>query len=141
MHHYVENQKKMQQRASSGAGRAETSPQRVAVAAGGSKPKQLSLEPCTVRCPGMSGVIPQLQCIRCLCLFHHECLGLPPNLMFNKYLCTVNKAFVKLCIIMHFRTKLDGEFYIFIAEMHRTRSYSRENGWNTSKADDDAKTE
>lgn len=45
--------------------------------------------PCSIRCPGMEGAVPNLNCSRCLCLFHAECLGLPPNLAFNKYLCSV----------------------------------------------------
>ncbi|XP_065362708.1 uncharacterized protein LOC135956224 isoform X2 [Calliphora vicina] len=33
-------------------------------------------EPCTVACAKAQGQIPQLQCTKCLCLHHHECVGL-----------------------------------------------------------------
>ncbi|XP_018799888.1 PREDICTED: uncharacterized protein LOC108975670 isoform X1 [Bactrocera latifrons] len=34
------------------------------------------LEPCTIKCSRATGHIPQLKCVKCLCLFHHECVGL-----------------------------------------------------------------
>lgn len=33
-------------------------------------------EPCTIMCNLAMGMIPQLQCVKCLCLYHHECVGL-----------------------------------------------------------------
>ena len=45
--------------------------------------------PCSIRCPGMTGEIPKLQCERCLCLYHAECLGFPPNLNAANFLCSV----------------------------------------------------
>ncbi|XP_036338685.1 uncharacterized protein LOC118748406 isoform X1 [Rhagoletis pomonella] len=35
-----------------------------------------TLEPCTIKCSRASGQVPQLKCFKCLCLFHHECVGL-----------------------------------------------------------------
>ncbi|XP_054728535.1 uncharacterized protein LOC129237676 isoform X1 [Anastrepha obliqua] len=35
-----------------------------------------TLEPCTIKCPRAPGQVPQLKCVKCLCLFHHECVGL-----------------------------------------------------------------
>ncbi|XP_055692771.1 uncharacterized protein LOC129795479 isoform X1 [Lutzomyia longipalpis] len=32
-------------------------------------------EPCTIQCVLAMGTIPQLQCRKCLCLYHHECVG------------------------------------------------------------------
>ena len=48
------------------------------------------LLPCSIRCPAMAGEIPTLQCKRCLCLYHPECLALPPNLNFTNFLCAVS---------------------------------------------------
>ncbi|XP_055380360.1 uncharacterized protein LOC129611309 isoform X1 [Condylostylus longicornis] len=36
-------------------------------------------EPCTIQCVLAMGLIPQLQCVKCLCSFHHECVGLDRN--------------------------------------------------------------
>lgn len=36
-------------------------------------------KPCTYDCPLANGKLPQLQCRKCLCLFHHECVGLNPG--------------------------------------------------------------
>ncbi|XP_004536142.1 uncharacterized protein LOC101450454 isoform X2 [Ceratitis capitata] len=33
-------------------------------------------EPCTAKCTRATGQVPQLKCVKCLCLFHHECVGL-----------------------------------------------------------------
>ncbi|XP_055854754.1 uncharacterized protein LOC129918310 isoform X1 [Episyrphus balteatus] len=33
-------------------------------------------QPCTIQCAAAMGLIPHLQCIKCLCLYHHECVGL-----------------------------------------------------------------
>ncbi|XP_067635355.1 uncharacterized protein [Eurosta solidaginis] len=35
-----------------------------------------TLDPCTINCSSAPGQVPQLKCIKCLCLFHHECVGL-----------------------------------------------------------------
>ncbi|XP_011183228.1 uncharacterized protein Fbxo41_0 isoform X2 [Zeugodacus cucurbitae] len=35
-----------------------------------------TLEPCTIKCSRATGLVPQLKCVKCLCLFHHECVGL-----------------------------------------------------------------
>jgi len=47
------------------------------------------LQPCSIRCPGMSGDIPTLQCRRCLCLYHPQCLGLP-NQNYKNFFCAVS---------------------------------------------------
>ncbi|CAL8078976.1 unnamed protein product [Orchesella dallaii] len=83
MQKYVENQKKMAQKnleqaAADDAGEGASPAQR---------PKKQERIPCSIRCPGMTGEIPNLQCFICLCLFHAECLGLPPNLTYNNFIC------------------------------------------------------
>jgi hypothetical protein len=55
---------------------------------GGYNQNSEQLLPCSIRCAGMTGEIPTLQCKRCLCLYHPECLGLPPNLNFKNFLCS-----------------------------------------------------
>ncbi|XP_060530269.1 uncharacterized protein LOC132704344 [Cylas formicarius] len=37
-------------------------------------------QPCSIRCEGVQGLVPTLQCRLCLCLYHHECVGLTPHL-------------------------------------------------------------
>ncbi|XP_055902614.1 uncharacterized protein LOC129938845 isoform X1 [Eupeodes corollae] len=39
-------------------------------------PAAASSQPCTIQCAAAMGLIPHLQCIKCLCLYHHECVGL-----------------------------------------------------------------
>ncbi|KAF5299600.1 hypothetical protein FQA39_LY11515 [Lamprigera yunnana] len=43
--------------------------------------------PCSIRCQGVSGIIPTLQCRICLCLYHYECVGLPPHSTIEGYVC------------------------------------------------------
>ncbi|XP_069688830.1 uncharacterized protein [Periplaneta americana] len=38
--------------------------------------KKTTNEPCSIRCVGVMGLIPSLQCRVCLCLYHPECVGL-----------------------------------------------------------------
>ncbi|XP_021918907.1 uncharacterized protein LOC110829490 isoform X2 [Zootermopsis nevadensis] len=38
--------------------------------------KKSNNEPCSIRCVGVMGLIPSLQCRVCLCLYHPECVGL-----------------------------------------------------------------
>ncbi|PSN55005.1 hypothetical protein C0J52_02318 [Blattella germanica] len=45
---------------------------------GGAKKKTTPSEPCSIRCVGVVGLIPSLQCRLCLCLYHPECVGLGP---------------------------------------------------------------
>ncbi|ODM98753.1 Immunoglobulin A1 protease autotransporter [Orchesella cincta] len=81
MQKYVEHQKKMAQKnvdqATAGDADGATT----------TRPKKQERIPCSIRCPGMTGEIPNLQCSICLCLFHAECLGLPPNLTYNNFVC------------------------------------------------------
>ncbi|XP_049825722.1 uncharacterized protein LOC109595867 isoform X2 [Aethina tumida] len=43
-------------------------------------------QPCSIRCPGVPGMVPTLQCRHCLCLYHHECVGAPPHMALT-YVC------------------------------------------------------
>ncbi|KAF7266799.1 hypothetical protein GWI33_019906 [Rhynchophorus ferrugineus] len=43
-------------------------------------------QPCSIRCEGLQGIIPTLQCSLCLCLYHHECVGVTENLPYP-YVC------------------------------------------------------
>ncbi|XP_056630900.1 uncharacterized protein LOC130441305 [Diorhabda sublineata] len=43
-------------------------------------------QPCSIRCKGVHGIIPTLQCQICLCLYHHECVGYAPHLSLP-YIC------------------------------------------------------
>uniref|UniRef100_A0A1A9WZD5 MBD domain-containing protein n=1 Tax=Glossina brevipalpis TaxID=37001 RepID=A0A1A9WZD5_9MUSC len=36
-------------------------------------------EPCSVNCLKARGQVPLLQCIKCLCHYHHQCMGLTPH--------------------------------------------------------------
>ncbi|KAJ8943639.1 hypothetical protein NQ318_005640 [Aromia moschata] len=45
-----------------------------------SKDGDKACQPCSIRCEGVHGIIPTLQCRLCLCLYHHECVGLAPHL-------------------------------------------------------------
>ncbi len=56
----------------------------------GEVPSRDEILPCSIRCPGMTGEIPTLQCKRCLCLYHAECLGFSPNLDTTNFLCSVS---------------------------------------------------
>ncbi|XP_037935148.1 uncharacterized protein LOC119669363 isoform X2 [Teleopsis dalmanni] len=42
----------------------------------GSRERSKSHKPCTIQCPKATGQVPQLQCVKCCCLYHHECVGL-----------------------------------------------------------------
>lgn len=78
----VDSQKQMSQKAAMmKEGKAGSS--------AGSSKRGGAVIPCSIRCPDMDGEVPTLQCIRCLCLFHAECLGLPPNLQSDQYICSV----------------------------------------------------
>lgn len=47
-------------------------------------------EPCTIQCVRAMGTIPQLQCKKCLCLYHHECVGLGSSTsIVESYVCQV----------------------------------------------------
>ncbi|KAK5643307.1 hypothetical protein RI129_007152 [Pyrocoelia pectoralis] len=43
--------------------------------------------PCSIRCQGVSGIIPTLQCRICLCLYHYECVGQSPHSAIQGYVC------------------------------------------------------
>uniref|UniRef100_A0A1Y1KBL8 MBD domain-containing protein n=1 Tax=Photinus pyralis TaxID=7054 RepID=A0A1Y1KBL8_PHOPY len=43
--------------------------------------------PCSIRCQGVSGIIPTLQCRICLCLYHYECVGQSPLSAIQGYVC------------------------------------------------------
>lgn len=51
--------------------------------------------PCSIRCPGMTGKIPGLQCTRCLCLYHAECLGFPEDVDSTNFLCSVTELLLR----------------------------------------------
>ncbi|XP_023728039.1 uncharacterized protein LOC111875758 isoform X2 [Cryptotermes secundus] len=51
------------------------SPQTVSAVSWSAK-KKSNNEPCSIRCVGVMGLIPSLQCRVCLCLYHPECVGL-----------------------------------------------------------------
>lgn len=66
----------------------------------GSDSSSVVVTPCTVTCPRAPGQVPQLQCVRCLCLYHHECVGLLPqsteyrtvrHKVGKEYICKVRK--------------------------------------------------
>ncbi|CAG9861460.1 unnamed protein product [Phyllotreta striolata] len=44
-------------------------------------------QPCSIRCKGVRGVVPTLQCRICLCLYHHECVGVSSALLLLPYVC------------------------------------------------------
>lgn len=47
--------------------------------------------PCSIRCQGVSGLIPTLQCRLCLCLYHTECVGLGSHSGITQgYVCKVH---------------------------------------------------
>lgn len=50
-------------------------------------------EPCTIQCVRAMGTIPQLQCKKCLCLYHHECVGLGATSTIESYVCQVGDFF------------------------------------------------
>lgn len=50
-------------------------------------------EPCSIQCVLAMGTIPTLQCKKCLCLFHPECIGLHNYSMnINQYICEVSET-------------------------------------------------
>ncbi|KAL3266834.1 hypothetical protein HHI36_010986 [Cryptolaemus montrouzieri] len=44
-------------------------------------------QPCSIRCQGVQGLVPTLQCRLCLCLYHNECVGMVPNINIPNYVC------------------------------------------------------
>lgn len=70
-----------------------------------------SKEPCTIACLKAQGQVPQLQCTKCLCLYHHECVGLDrvnteyrtaSNALGKEYTCEVLTAlFIQLIMILN----------------------------------------
>ncbi|KAJ3659214.1 hypothetical protein Zmor_010915 [Zophobas morio] len=44
-------------------------------------------QPCSIRCQGVLGMVPTLQCRLCLCLYHYECVGLSPHVQIQEYVC------------------------------------------------------
>ncbi|KAH1022092.1 hypothetical protein HUJ04_011542 [Dendroctonus ponderosae] len=50
-----------------------------------SSPRKTS-KPCSIGCEGVQDIIPTLQCRICLCLYHHECVGLNPSITYP-YVC------------------------------------------------------
>ncbi|ERL88149.1 hypothetical protein D910_05537 [Dendroctonus ponderosae] len=53
-----------------------------------SSPRKTS-KPCSIGCEGVQDIIPTLQCRICLCLYHHECVGLNPSITYP-YVCKVS---------------------------------------------------
>ncbi|XP_066252805.1 uncharacterized protein [Euwallacea similis] len=43
-------------------------------------------KPCSMNCEGVQGIIPTLQCRMCLCLYHHQCVGVSPGMGLS-YIC------------------------------------------------------
>lgn len=46
-------------------------------------------QPCSIRCQGVMGMVPTLQCRLCLCLYHYECVGLSSQIQITSYVCKV----------------------------------------------------
>ncbi|EFA01707.1 uncharacterized protein LOC664527 isoform X2 [Tribolium castaneum] len=44
-------------------------------------------QPCSIRCGGVMGMVPTLQCRICLCLYHYECVGLSSHIQIQAYVC------------------------------------------------------
>ncbi|XP_044253918.1 uncharacterized protein LOC123004636 isoform X2 [Tribolium madens] len=44
-------------------------------------------QPCSIRCQGVMGMVPTLQCRICLCLYHYECVGLSSHIQIQAYVC------------------------------------------------------
>uniref|UniRef100_A0A1B0DE12 Uncharacterized protein n=1 Tax=Phlebotomus papatasi TaxID=29031 RepID=A0A1B0DE12_PHLPP len=63
------------------------SPSKVATGAPAAASKAKG-EPCTIQCVLAMGTIPQLQCRKCLCLYHHECVGVERGATVDaRYIC------------------------------------------------------
>ena len=57
----------------------------------GGSVKKTTTEPCSIRCVGVMGLIPSLQCRLCLCLYHPECVGLGTiTETIHSYVCKVS---------------------------------------------------
>ncbi len=52
--------------------------------------QSLAPTPCSIGCPGMMGVVPNLVCSSCRCLFHMKCVGLRTNITVKNYICLVS---------------------------------------------------
>lgn len=70
-------------------------------------------DPCSIRCSGVSGLIPTLQCRICLCLYHHECVGYDSNNP-EPYVCKVHFQFMGKFQIF--------QFFIHLSELSFGRS-------------------
>lgn len=57
--------------------------------------RRLSNDVCSIRCLPAMGLIPTLQCVVCLCLFHPQCVGLSEEPS-NDYKCKVSSACLSL---------------------------------------------
>lgn len=74
-------------------------------------------EPCTIQCVLAMGTIPQLQCKKCLCLFHQECVGFHNfKGSVNHYICDVSNWY---CIFVKSYTVQLLFFFLFLVETHR----------------------
>jgi len=45
---------------------------------------------CSILCEGRQGKIPSVQCVKCLCLVHPECVGVPYALCIHDFVCRVS---------------------------------------------------
>ena len=73
----------------------------------GEIPSRDEVIPCSIRCPEMPGEIPTLQCKRCLCLYHAECLGFTGALDTANFVCSVSLCCCKLtCFFFNEQLKL-----------------------------------
>lgn len=48
------------------------------------------VNPCTIQCRLAQGVVPQLQCVKCYCLYHKECVAAAPDNNSSSYVCEVS---------------------------------------------------
>ncbi|CAL8121057.1 unnamed protein product [Orchesella dallaii] len=50
-------------------------------------PIQKGNRQCSIRCEGRGGKIPNLECIKCRCLVHSECAGIPDLISSSSFIC------------------------------------------------------
>lgn len=80
-------------------------------------------EPCTIQCVLAMGTIPTLQCKKCLCLFHPECVGLDSYQgSINHYICDVSSLHTACSVI---QTAFNKTFLSFSLQRPHTELYLR----------------